>query len=100
MSTGIMRTFRPLAATQNTSVTATNQQVTLNRTTGTQSIRMCNLGTETVYIEFGGVATASASLPLPAGQTEVFTVGSDITYYGVIAGTTGSTLYSTVGEGL
>jgi hypothetical protein len=100
MSTGILRTFRPLAETQNIAVTDSDQTVTLNNTIGTRAIRFVNIGTQTVFINFTGAATVGASMPLPSGQTELFSVGTDITSYHVIAAATGSTLYSTVGEGL
>lgn len=98
------RTFRPLAATQNVEVTASSQTVTLNYTNGSRAIRMMNSGTQTVFIEFSKsaspTATTASSLPLPAGQTEVFSIGPGIITYAVIAGDVGSTIYSTVGEGL
>lgn len=100
MSTGILRTFRPLANTQNTAVTGSNQSVTLNYTMGTRSIRFCNIGTQTVFIDFLASATTGTAMPIPAGQTELFSIGPDVTSFNVIAATTGSTLYSTVGEGL
>lgn len=100
MSTGILRTFKPTADTQNTAVTASSQTVTINNTIGSRAIRFVNIGTQTVFISFTATATVGASMPLPAGQTELFSIGPDVTVYSLIAGATGSTVYSTVGEGL
>lgn len=95
------RAWKPLAATQNVAVTNTNQNITLNFTAGTRCVRVVNVGTETVFINFNAAATTASGLPVPAGQTELFTVQNDITTIGVIAATGGAnTLYSTVGEGL
>jgi hypothetical protein len=104
MSTQI-RAFRPLAATQNIAVTASAQTVTLNYSLGTPQIRFCNIGTQTVFIVLGDNssqidATAANAVPIPAGQTEIFRVPPNCPSYSVIAGATGSTLYSTVGEGI
>jgi hypothetical protein len=98
------RTFKPLAATQNIEVTTSSQVVTLNFTHGTHAIRLVNKGTALVFVEFSKdaapTADATTSLPLPAGQTEVFTLATGVISYAVIADGAGSTLYSTVGEGL
>lgn len=98
------RAFRPLAATQNIAVTAAAQTVTLNYSLGTVAIRFCNIGTQTVFILFGEdtqtAATVSNAIPIPAGQTEIFTASTDTVSFSVIAASTGSTLYTTVGEGL
>lgn len=98
-----IRPFRQLAASQKTTVNTGSQLVALNYTAGTRSIRFACVGTADVFIELGtSTATASTdtSLCLAAGQTEVFTIGNDVTHYAVIAGALGSTLYSVVGEGI
>lgn len=98
------RAFRPLAATQNIAVTAAAQTVTLNLSFGVFAVRFCNIGTQTVFVLVGEAsqtdATVSNAIPIPAGQTEIFTFSKGTTTFSVIAGATGSTLYSTVGEGL
>jgi hypothetical protein len=98
------RTFRPLAATQSIVATTSTDYVTLNNTLGARAIRMVNSGTALCFIEFSSSAAPTAdsntSMPLPAGQTEVFSVNNDIISYAVIADAAGSTIYSTVGEGL
>lgn len=98
------RAFRPLAATQNTTVTGSAQTVTLNYNLGTFAIRFCNIGTQTCFVLPGEgtqtAATISNAIPIPAGQTEVFTMPTGCVSYSVIAAGAGSSLYSTVGEGL
>src|SRR5688572_27055045 len=98
------RTFRPIADTQNTEVTTSSQVVDLNWTLGTRAIRLHNSGTALCFIEFSDdaapTADVSTSMPLPAGQTEVFSIANDIITYAVIADGVGSTVYSTIGEGL
>ena len=99
-----LRAFRPLGATQNIAVTASAQTVTLVPTLGTFVIRFCNIGTQTVFVLPGELtqvaATTTNAIPIPAGQTEIFTMSQGTTTFSVIAGATGSTLYTTVGEGL
>jgi hypothetical protein len=99
--TPLFRAFRPLGATQSTAVTTSNQTVTLNYTAGHRAIRLVNSGTDVVWINFGGVAAIGTGLPIPAGQTEIFTVPQGTNTYGVLGVTGGlSNLYSTVGEGI
>lgn len=104
MSTTQLRAFRPLATTQNIAVTASAQTATLTGAIGTFQVRFCNVGTQLVYILPGEASqttvTASNGIPLPAGQTEIFTFSQGTISFSVIAGATGSTLYYTVGEGL
>lgn len=100
-----LRAFRPLAATQNIAVTATAQTQTITPVAlGTFVVRFCNIGTQTVFVLFGEstqtAATITNAIPIPAGQTEIFTASQGTLSFSVIAGATGSTLYSTVGEGL
>lgn len=98
-----LRAFRPLAATQNTVVTATAQTVTLNYTLGTNSVRFVNVGTAVVFVLQGEVsqtaATVSNAIPILPNTERILTFSQGTTTYSVIAAGTGSTLYSTVGEG-
>lgn len=99
------RAFRPLALTQNIAVTASAQSQTLNYSLGTFAVRLCNVGTQTVFVlqrETGNstAATVTNAIPIPAGQTEIFTFSQGTIDFSVIAPATGSTLYSTVGEGV
>lgn len=100
-----LRAFRPLADTQNIVVTATAQPLTLNYQIGTNAMRVCNIGTQTVFIVINDATSAKTStvaigMPIPAGNTEVFTLGNGSTSLSIIAATTGSTLYVTQGEGV
>lgn len=104
MSTN-QRAFRPLAATQNLAVTASAQTVTFSPVPyGTLAVRFCNVGTQTVFVLFGETsqtaATVTNAIPIPSGQTEIFTISQGVTTFSVIAGATGSTIYSTLGEGI
>lgn len=99
------RAFRPLLATQNIAVTAAAQTQTFSPApNGTSAVRFCNVGTQTVFVLFGEAtqtaATVSNAIPIPSGQTEIFTMSQGTLSFSVIAGATGSTLYSTIGEGL
>lgn len=104
LGVGVLRSFRPLAPTQNLPVTAVAQTLTLADGVGTRAVRLVNVGTQTIFLAFVGAtestATLATSIPLPAGQTEVFTIGNDVTGISAIANASGSTLYATVGEGL
>lgn len=96
-----LRAFRPLSATQNLAVTASAQTVTFNNLNGTRAVRMTNKGVQDVFITFDGTtSTTTTGMILPAGATEVFTLGNDVTSISVIANGTGSTLYTTIGEGV
>jgi hypothetical protein len=98
------RAFRPLALTQNIAVTAAAQTQTLNFSLGTFAVRFSNVGTQTVFVLPGEAtqtdATVTNAIPIPAGQTEIFTFSQGTRTFSVIATATGSTLYSTVGEGI
>ena len=99
--TPLFRAFRPLGATQTTAVTNVNQTVTLNYLHGHRAIRLVNSGTDLGWVNLGAVAAVGTGIPIPAGQTEIFTVERGISTYGVIGVTGGlSSLYSTVGEGI
>lgn len=93
-----------MAATQNTTVGATATTVTLNAPLGTFQVRFCNIGTQAVFVLPGEATQTAATLtnavPIPAGQTEIFTFSPGTTSFSVIAVATGSVLYSTIGEGL
>ncbi len=100
-----LRAFRPLADTQNVAVTASAQTLTLNYQIGTNAMRVCNIGTQTVFFVVndatsGKTASAATSTPIPAGNTEIFTLGNGSINLSIIAAGTGSTLYVTQGEGL
>lgn len=99
------RAFRPLAPTQSIAASGTAQTITLNYQIGTNAARVWVNGTLPVFIEIndaisGKVATATASMPIAAGNTEVFTIGNGSINISVISTGTGSTFYVTQGEGM
>lgn len=105
MSTLQLRAFRPLGnnKTVNVAVTAATQFLTIPDTLGTRSVRLVNLGPDTIFIEFVQAAQTAAvttSLPMLPNTVEVFTLPLDVTRLSVIGTTTTSTLYATYGEGL
>lgn len=67
---------------------------------GTQSIRICNLGSTTIFLQFGKDATVAAnsttSMPMLPGTVEVFLLPNDITNIACV-GISG-TVYFTTGE--
>lgn len=100
-----IRAFRPIGPTQNIAVTGTAATQTFTPVPpGTFAVRFCNIGTQTVFVLPGEAsqttATVTNAIPIPAGQTEIFTMSQGTLSYSVIAGGVGSTLYTTVGEGL
>lgn len=99
------RAFRQLSATQSTAVTGVSQQVTINNLNGTRQLRVVNEGTQTVFIVFGEGANVTAltdgtQMALLANTVEIFTINPNVDRYAVIAGAVGSTIRTTVGEGL
>ncbi len=99
------RAFRPLALTQNIAVTAAAQTQTFNYSLGTFAVRFVNIGTQTVFVLLRSsgdttAATTSNAMPIAVGDTAIFTCHVGTVDFSVIAGDVGSTLYSTVGEGL
>ena len=102
-----IRAWKPFKvnATVNTAVTGSNQTLALGAGVGlgTVAVRVANIGTQTIFIDFGTsntVAATATSIPMLANTVEVFTIPNDVTHIAFVAGTTGSTVYVTVGEGL
>lgn len=106
MASGILRTFKPLAATQNVSAGVAAQTITFNYVNGTRALRVHNSGSVVVFASFigtgatGSAATLTDSMPLPAGGVEVFTIPVDCTGISLITASGTATVYTTVGEGL
>lgn len=99
------RAFRPVANSQSTAVTATSQTVILNNTNGTRAIRILIEGTETVYVAFGQGSPVTAladgtHMAILENTVEVFTIGREVDRISFIAGVAGSTIRTTIGEGL
>lgn len=100
-----LRAFKPLAQTQNTAVTTTATSIPLNYALGTFVVRMCNVGSQMIFlipVEAGSSTTATLTnaIPLAAGATDLMTMPTGTVALSVIAAGVGSTLYTTVGEGL
>lgn len=95
--------FSPLT-TVNVVVTGTAQTLALpTDQSGVTSAQVViqNVGTQTVFFRTDGTtATASNGMPIQAGQAFVITITNKLFSLSVIAATTGSTLYATVGVGL
>lgn len=99
--------FRPVAATvaQATSGTSTAAvALTLpSPNAPTFQVRVCNSGSDAVFIKFGpsglDAASATADTPVLGGETEVFTLTGDQTHFRVIAAANTPTVYFTCGFG-
>ena len=102
MSTVWLRPFDIQAATQNVAVTGSNQSTAITGAgVGTRTIRLLNSGSQVVFFSLtigGATAATTTSTPILAGSVETFLIKKDITHINAIAGTTGSTLYWTLGE--
>ena len=101
----MIQNFKPTpAATVNIDVSSSSQRV---RISGPRcdAVRIENLGTATVWIDFGDVtiaATTISSMPFAAGKTEVLRFanksGADLYVAGIAAASTGK-VYFTPGTG-
>ena len=102
-STGLP--FQPrggVSSTTNIAVTASSQQLTLpaNGSDG-GSLILTNIGTQTVFWCYGSAtASVSTSMPLLAGTSQTVSLPGGVSQISVIAGSSGSTLYATVGDGI
>jgi hypothetical protein len=97
-------TFDPLGLTLSNVVTTIVSSLTIPALSTSQTVRLLNAGTETVFILINDAteATLLNAMPLLAGSAEVFFVSSDAVDAVVIqtiAANTGSTLYATLGRG-
>jgi len=91
--------------TVNLAVTGSSASVALVGTPGQgyQSVRISNVGTQTVFVSFStgaGSASTATDMPVLAGTVEVFWLPKPITNVNAIAAGAGSTIYCTVGEGI
>ena len=89
-------------ATQNVAVTGSNQSTAITGAgVGTQTIRLVNIGSQTVFFSLtdaAGTAAVASSTPLLPNSVETFLLRKENTYINAIAAGTGSTLYWTLGE--
>lgn len=101
-----MQSIRPFGwtgVTVNTAVTGTSANVAVTRPgIGTQTVRIVNVGTNTIFIEMGtssGItATTTTSMPMLANTVETFLLPNNITHIAAISSGAGSTMYVTTGE--
>lgn len=101
-----IRPFRPadenLSATLNTAVTGVAAAVTLPANFGGKTVRIMNLGTQTIFVRLvsasGGAATVASSMPVLANTVETFFAANDVLTVSAIAAAAGSTMYVTVGD--
>ena len=96
--------FTPQLATVNIAVTGTSASVALNNTVGISGnqVRIFNNGSSVSFIAFGTSSSVTAtitSIPIAPNSVEVMGVPGGTTYIAAI-GTTGNTIYFTMGEGL
>lgn len=102
MSQLYIRPFGPVGNTVNLAVTGTTGSIAVTRGGfGTQSIRVFNTGTQTVFIKIGDssvTAVLTTSMPIFAGSVETFLIKADQTHVAAIAAGAGSTIYITTGE--
>lgn len=89
--------FSPKGDTVNLAVTGTAQDLALTEGHGT--IRIANVGNQTVFIHFQTTATVGNGIPILANSAEVFGKGA-VGSLSAIAAATGSTIYVTTGEGV
>ena len=101
-----MQPFQPAPTASSTTalaVTESNHTMTLSPNGGaqTRSVRLANIGTQTVFVALGTVTSSvTRSMPVLANSVEVFTLPGGVTTLSVIAASTGSTLYATIGDGV
>ncbi len=102
MSQLYIRPFMPKGNTVNLSVTGSSQRVAVTRSgMGIQSIRVTNIGTQTIFLNIGNSTVTSATttgFPVLANTVETFMLDKESTHVAAIAGAVGSTLYVTTGE--
>jgi hypothetical protein len=98
----VSRPFQPIAATQNAAVTSTPATITLTHAGADVSgtVRIANIGTQTVFIRLDGTAAdVTTAIPLLANTVEVFSLLTGATTIKHVAAASGSTLYVTPGVG-
>lgn len=99
-----IRPFGQVGNTVNTAVsTAGTSRVAVTRPNmGTQTVRIVNSGTETIFLQFGKDNTVTAStttgMPMLGNTVETFLLPNDITHIAAVAASAGNTMYVTTGE--
>lgn len=87
--------------TSNLAVTAAAQSLFLPLTMPQEgaTLRLMNIGTQTVFVVFSGAASVSTGMPIPPNVPMDFSIGPGVAI-SAIAAATGSTLYATMGDGI
>lgn len=91
---GATETLAVTVATANVALTVPGRPIPFN-------VRVFNDGAATMFIAFGesGVVATTASLPIPSGAVEVFSVNPATTHIAAITAVGTTTLYATSGRG-
>lgn len=96
----MIKAFSQVGATKNVAVTDSAQTLTFtDGGAAADVVRLANIGTQTVFVNFQATATAANGIPILAGTAETFAKGA-ATSLSAIAGAVGSTLYATTGMGV
>jgi len=102
IATGVTLTLSATASPQTAAITG----VRVKNPGLPGTFRVVNLGTDTVWINQGATAalaaaaiTASKSIPVPSGNTEVFEMEPDTAFIGYICTASTATVYVTPGQG-
>lgn len=100
----VTKPFDRFGNTVNLAVLATTANVqVIPIVAGSHTVRIANIGTNVVFVEFGTpnttAATVTTSMPLLPNSVETFWFHNDWQYVAAIAASTGNTIYVTTGEG-
>jgi len=85
-----------------TSTSSNGQLSAVPASSGALQARVYNSGPNTAFVQFGADNTVTATankMPIPAGNTEVFSVGNALWVAAICASTQTATLYVTPGRG-
>ena len=98
------KAFAPAGNTVNLAADTSTDRVALTApaSAGGYQVRIYNAGSATAFVRFGTdtiEATTGAGMPIPSGQTEVFTMASTVTHMAAITASSTATLYVTTGYG-
>ena len=98
-----LRPFEVQGNTVSAATTASSQALQINATPiGNRTIRIANVGNQTIFVSFGlstVTASTATSTPIQAGSVETFFIRNETSHVAHIAGSTGSSIYVTIGEG-
>lgn len=96
--------FTPLpGSTVLIDVSSSTQAKALTTVNPGTSIRVCNDGTATAWIDFGNstvTTAATTGIPIGAGVVEIYAVPSGATHVAAIAASTTGKIYFTTGNGI